>query len=173
MHSFLRSTFLCILHTTTLDRRCTNVFLNNIWNDTPFLFFLISSYFILIFGLEVCFLWWKNYGKSPSKYGSHGKFPHCICALIPTKHIFAYHYFRLLVYMFFLNKDIKWFAFPFLPISWSYVILISGLEVRFFTMSKLRENPLLIWQSWGIHARWRRRVVASLATCLFFPCFSE
>ena len=41
VHLFLRSAFLRILHTTILDRWCTNVFYMNIQNDLPFLFYVI------------------------------------------------------------------------------------------------------------------------------------
>ena len=71
----LRSAFLVILHTTILDRRWINVFKMNIQNDSPLLFRVIWSYVMLIFGLEVRFLRCENYGKTLSKYGSHGGFP--------------------------------------------------------------------------------------------------
>ena len=104
VHLFLRSEFWRILRTTIWTRWCASDFLIKLWNYCAFLFFVICSIVMYIFGLEVRFFWRENNGKSPTKYGSHGEFPHRICALIPTKRVLAYfwsHYFRSLMYMFF------------------------------------------------------------------------
>ena len=134
MHLFLRSEFWRILRTTIWTRWCASDFLIKLWNYCAFLFFVICSIVMFIFGLEVWFFRRENNGKSPTKYGSPGEFPHRICALIPTKRVLAYfwsHYFRSLMYMFFfIIKTLNDLAFLFF-VTWSLVLSIFGLEVRF------------------------------------------